>query len=183
MRRHRCGFQLAMRLVIVCALAGCTRAPDSPRPLGTTTWSSAWVPFDSSEGKFRVSFPGRPTRTVSSDGREVRFSTPSTSGRCLLRASYDEKANTNLPLQARFDAVAKLPKVKQMTPSVEVLTGPHKGLEARYEMHSEDAVRLVRHRVYHVGETLYQVMVLAERGAEAEADFDKFFASFEILDP
>ena len=54
--------------------------------------------------------------------------------------------------------------------------------EATYTMRDGGSTMFVRHRIYHKGSTVYQVMVVEAGGERSKAEAERFFNSFELLE-
>jgi hypothetical protein len=171
------------------AAAGCVGAGGDAPPEEAVSFESgagrfdAWVPFESREGNFKALFPVPPTHTTTADGKEHRYTAQLRRGRLLLRAAYEHGYDTSIPVARRFAEIAKLPDVRgAITPAAVSLAG-RPGMEATYEMMDAADAFVVRHRIYHVGRTSYQVQAVAAKSERAEAEIDRFFSSFQFLSP
>jgi hypothetical protein len=143
--------------------------------------SGEWVAFESPEGGFRVEFPVKPTHTTSADGQEHRYTAQYGLADGLLRASYELDFDTTTTIESRIAAIESAPAVTRFTGPVTVTVGGHPGLEASYEMEEGGTSFAMRHRIFHVGTTSYQLQAVIEEGQSAEPDVERFFASFALL--
>ena len=145
-----------------------------------------WVPFTSEEGGFRALFPVAPTHKTSADGREHRYTAQYARGSRLLRASYELDYDTSVSLEDRFAAVGRSADVQGPVNPAAVTIDGNAGMEATYKMVSGSTTATMRHCIFHVGTTSYQLLaVMTERGqdADADAEAERFFGSFELLTP
>ena len=170
--RFTCG---TIGLFACCALVGCCCGvpPNS---------SSSPKPFTSQPGNFRASFPTEPTHHTSDDGLEHRYTSETRRGRVVFRASYELNAGIVVSPAERMQITTDELGAQDVTIRSLILQG-FPGAEARYSTHDPDGTIHVRHRVYHVGDTSYQVIVGWEDGLEVTEAANRFFNSFELIDP
>lgn len=159
----------------------CPTIPLAPQP-GGSSLDQPWTEFTSTEGNFRALFPTDPTHATSDDGREHRHTSQVRGGMLLFRIAYELNAGVELSPEERMRITTEslAAKAVQITPLT--LQG-HPGAEARYQTRDGRDTFHFRHRVYHVGDTSYQVMVVVANEEEAEAESNRFFDSFELIDP
>jgi hypothetical protein len=170
---HRPGWLIVI-LAAAVALPGCPRfaGPVQPKP---------WVAFESKEGKFKALFPIQPSHKTSGDGREHRYTADYRNGARVLRVAYELDYDSSITLADRFEAVANMEGVRGDVRTVEISLGGHPGMEAEYEIVDDESTIVMRHRIYHVGTTSYQVLAGMFKGEDAHQDVERFFQSFELL--
>ena len=156
----------------------CCPVLPQPAPSSTNPWSS----FSSTEGNFRASFPTKPSHTASNDGREQRYTSQVWDGQLLLRVAYELNAGVEISPEERLEVTTKTLGAQNVSILPLTLQG-HAGAEAIYKTREGRDTFHFRHRIYHVGETSYQVMVVVANAQRADAEAERFFATFELLDP
>ena len=176
---RRTRWSLGLACVFVFSVNGCC----CPMPIWTgQNANKPWFPFTSVEGNFRTSFPTEPTHTTSDDGLEHRYTSQIRRGLLLFRASYELNADLQTTPKERLELTTKTMAAENVTIETLDLQG-HPGAEATYTTRDEGTVVRLRHRVYQVGDTSYQVMAVMANGERADAEANRFFQSFQLINP
>jgi hypothetical protein len=170
-----------------------TGRPDKPtdtRPGDTGTRPApvetpvTWKPYPSDEGRFTVNFPSEPTRTRKNDGGvHLTYS-----AEIRQRNSTFTVVCTDLNPQAVVEPSAILNSVAERFQKTtrarrEITLGKYPGLELTLEEEQASGVWLTVHRIFLVGERMYDVIAACPRDKKIDSEFGLFFASFSVTDP
>lgn len=165
-------------LTLAGFISGCCFCPvppgDVPAPV------DSWHEFTSVEGNFRASFPKRPELSASDDGLEQRYTAELRNREEAYRAAYELSANPTLSPMEKMKLTARELQAENVSIHELQLQG-HPGAEGIYTTVDGPHRYHVRHRIYHVDTTVYQVMVVVGN-AEPGDDADRFFDSFQLLE-
>jgi hypothetical protein len=161
----------------------------APLPAAAAGARGEWKVFHSKEGNYEVQLPGSPQENRNSvktsvgtvyvvlailevkkhEGYYVGFSELP---EAVIKSETEDRRLDNARDGAVSNSRGKLKSEKQIK-----LDG-HKGRELEIEV---DGKTLIRARLYHVNNRLYQVMVVGSRELVASADTGKFLDSFKLV--
>jgi hypothetical protein len=148
--------------------------------------AAEWKTFTSRECGFSASFPGEPKKSVKKQpgGDETAFDAQAAGGFIRYGVTCGEQPAALSPEQAKayFDAVAAGFDRKSVKPQRDIELNGYPGRELVVEMNERGLKTVVTNRLYVVKNRRYHLMVVAVKSQEKEAEAQKFFDSFKLLE-
>jgi len=158
---------------------------NTPAPAPSTPAdSSAWVHFNSEDGRFSVMMPQIPTdKTETEQSQHGPYTThlfivkDTTSVYLIGWVDYDPSFNFNrqAELEANRDNFVKGINAKLVTTRPTVIDG-----YSAIEFTAETEDRVFKSRVFMVGRRPYQIVIGSPKGMDDSANVNRFFNSFKV---
>ena len=191
-------YSLLFVCLLMFAFTGCSKKEEPVNASGETSQASeaaeadeteeidgedGFVTFVDPKGAFSVDFPGTPEENVekvSLGAEEVEayayFLQLSETAYNVMYSDYPEgyAADQEAVLE---NALASVPA--PIEESTDITMGDYIGKEVRYTLQSGSQSVAMYHRIYLVGDRMYQLQAMNSSG-ERDAQFDVFFDSFVL---